>query len=71
MKLPDYTYRQLIELDTTCGGLTRKQAVLSRQLDRRFKESAKRVMAGTHSLCRIDQRTQADLYDFLSDTPPY
>ena len=70
MKLPDYTYNQLIKMDMTYGGLTKKQAVLSRQLDRRFKASYKRVMSRTDSSCRIDQRTQADLYDFLSDLPP-
>lgn len=69
--MPEYSYAQLIELDMTAGGLTKKQAVLSRTLDRRFKASAKRVLAGKAGACRMDQRCRANLFDFLADTPPY
>jgi len=64
----EYTYRQLIELDMTCGGLTKKQAVMSRRLDRKWKKAYHNVMVLKHkSKCRMERRVVADLGDYYDD----
>jgi len=69
--MPEYTYAKLIALDMAYGGLTKRQAVLSRTLDRRFKKAANHILAGRTPTCRLERRAEADLFDFLADTPPY
>ena len=69
--MTNYTYNQLIELDVTCGGLTRRAAVRSRQMDRRWKKAYRNVVEQhLPPTCRIERRVMAEvgaMYDDLID----
>jgi hypothetical protein len=68
MEGKDYTYRQLIKLDTTFGGLTKKQSVQSRQLDRRWKKAYNNVMVKHQKAkCRMERRVVDDLCDYYDE----
>lgn len=68
MELCEYTYNQLITLDMTCGGLTKKQAVLSRTLDRRWKKAHKNIFINRKSAkCRMERRVVADICGYYDE----
>lgn len=55
-----YSYSQLIYMDVKEGGLTKKQSVRNRQMDRRYKKAQAKVMAGDEPCCRMERRVVAE-----------
>lgn len=58
--MKDYSYNQLIILDMECGGLTKRQAVLSRCLDRRFIKAGKKFNKGGKPAGRFERSIYRD-----------
>lgn len=64
----DYTYSQLINLDMTCGGLTKKQAVNAHRTDRKWNKAYKNILVlGKKAKCRMERRLIADLAGYFDD----
>ena len=53
--MKDFSYNQLIELDMECGGLTKRQAVLYRTKDRRWKKAHRNIIKNRTAKCRIER----------------
>ena len=65
---PNYTYRELIALDVSCGGLTKRAAVRARQMDRRWKKAYRNVIAlRKPPTCRLERRTWAEVGAMYDD----
>lgn len=61
---PNYSYSQLIEMDMKFGGLTKKQSVQSRRLDRKWKKAYNNVMVKKQkSKCRMERLVIRDLWE--------
>ena len=66
--MTDYTYNQLVKMDMTFGGLTKRQSVLSRTLDRRWKKAYNNIMVKKQKAkCRMEERVFADLCCYYDD----
>lgn len=67
--MKNLSYNQLITLDMECGGLTKRQAVLSRTMDRRWKKAHNNILRKGPNGARstMERYVLSQLGDFFDD----